>query len=287
MRKSISQWAFLPDQPLDTSLALAADAGFAGIEITLDADPDGSKAALGVLTLEAMEPQAERVLELTQKRGLEIASVATGLLWDSSLTAEDPAERARALDIARTLIRSAHLLGTDCVLVIPGVVDAPFAPQVPPVPYEVCYQRSQEAVRELLPYCEEQGVQLGLEPVWNMCLLSPLEWRDYLDGFSSPYAGVYFDVANVLNTGYPEQWIRLLGHRLARVHFKDFKRSVGTLDGFCDLLEGDVNWTAVMAALREVGYEGWVTAEMFPSNPAGAEHLIYSTSQAMDYIFAL
>ena len=100
----------------------------------------------------------------------------------------------------------------------------------------------------------------------------------------------YFDVGNALLTGYPEHWIATLGPRIRRVHFKDFRRNVATIDGFCDLLSGDVNWPAVMHALREIRYEGWIAAEMIPPVPFykhSPETLIHNTSRAMDAIFAL
>jgi L-ribulose-5-phosphate 3-epimerase len=74
----------------------------------------------------------------------------------------------------------------------------------------------------------------------------------------------YFDVGNVLAWGYPEQWIDILGERIARVHVKDFKTQVGNITGFVQLLEGDVNWPAVMAALHRIGYDGYLTAEVPP-----------------------
>ena len=85
-------------------------------------------------------------------------------------------------------------------------------------------------------------------------------------------------------TGYPEQWIKILGKRIKKVHFKEFRTAVGTLDGFVDLLAGDVNWAAVVSALDNVGYEGWVTAEMIPAYAQHSEQIIYNTSNSMDKI---
>jgi hexulose-6-phosphate isomerase len=67
------------------------------------------------------------------------------------------------------------------------------------------------------------------------------------------------------------------------VHFKDFKREVGTLAGFCDLLEGDVNYPAVMKGLRAAGYNGPCVAEFFGIDSAG----LRKVSEAMDRIFAV
>jgi hexulose-6-phosphate isomerase len=122
---------------------------------------------------------------------------------------------------------------------------------------------------------------MGIENVWNKFLLSPLEMRDFIDSFHTRAVGSYFDAGNVLLTGYPEHWIKILGRRIVRVHVKDFKKSVGTAEGFVDLLEGDVDFEAVKAALAEVDYDGYVTAEMLPYQPGRPE----KTAAAMKKIF--
>ena len=114
-------------------------------------------------------------------------------------------------------------------------------------------------------------------------MLSPLEMRDFIDKIDNKWIGAYFDVGNVVRDGYPEQWIRLLGKRIVKVHFKDYKRSVGTLDGFVELLAGDVNFDAVMEALHEIGYDGWITAEIFPYTTHSLV-LLQNTLNAMNHI---
>jgi L-ribulose-5-phosphate 3-epimerase len=76
--------------------------------------------------------------------------------------------------------------------------------------------------------------------------------------------GAYFDVANVLRYGYPDQWIELLGRRLKRVHFKDYRLDVDDIRGFTYLMQGDVPWSRVVAALRKIGYAGWAIVEVSP-----------------------
>jgi L-ribulose-5-phosphate 3-epimerase len=71
------------------------------------------------------------------------------------------------------------------------------------------------------------------------------------------------------------------------VHFKDFRRSVATLDGFVDLLEGSVNWPEVVKALREVGYDDYCIAEMIPYYAHAPETRLENTSRAMDKILAM
>ena len=91
-------------------------------------------------------------------------------------------------------------------------------------------------------------------------------------------------IGNTLANGYPEHWIRALGKRVKKVHFKDYRVAAGGLHGFVDLLAGDVNYPAVTDALAEIGYDGWVTAEMIPAYTHYPDALIYNTSNAMDWI---
>jgi hexulose-6-phosphate isomerase len=108
--------------------------------------------------------------------------------------------------------------------------------------------------------------------------------RGFIDKINSPYVGAYLDVGNIIYSGYPEHWIRILGKRIKKVHFKDFRRAVGTLEGFVDLLAGDVNYPEVMKAFNEVGYEDYAIAEMIPNYKHYTNQIIYNTSRSMDQI---
>ena len=132
---------------------------------------------------------------------------------------------------------------------------------------------------------EKYDIKIGIENVWNKFLLSPLEFRVFIDKIDSPYVGAYFDVGNVLLTGYPEHWIRILGSRIKKVHFKDYRREPGGFGSFVDLLSGDVNYPAVMDAFADVGYNGFCNAEMMPPYKHFPEQNIYNTSATMDRIF--
>ena len=182
------------------------------------------------------------------------------------------------------MLRITAWLGADALLTIPAAVDVFFNPDAPVVPYDTALERARAGIERVLPVAEEVGVALAIENVWNKLFLSPVELRDFIDSFDSTLVGSYFDVGNVVPFGYPEQWVRILDHRIKRVHLKDFKRAVGTADGFCDLLEGDVNWPAVMGALQEIGYDGPLTSEVMPGYANYPELRIENTSRAMDAI---
>ena len=221
---------------------------------------------------------------MAKKAGIELYSVATGLYWTYNYTSANPENREKAKAITRKQLEVASWLGCDTILVVPGAVQVAFEPGSEVVDYDVAYERALEALKELAPYAEELKVSIAVENVWNKFLLSPMEMRDFIDKVGSPYVGSYFDVGNVVYCGYPDQWIKILGSRIKKVHFKDYRYNVGSLDGFVDLLAGDVDYVAVMDALSKVGYDNWVSAEMLPPYRQYPETILYNTSNAMDKI---
>ena len=255
MMKSINGWAFAPDRPLAQVFAMAREAGFEGVEVTI--------AEGGELTPQTPLAQCQNIVAQATDAGVTLTGLASGFGWSAPMTCADETLREQGIELNRGALRVAKHLGIDAILVVPGGVGADFIPGFVGAPYDVAYQNALSALKELAPLAQQLDVTVAVENVWNKFLLSPLEMRDFLDAVGSSRVKSYFDVGNVVTTGYPEQWIRILGERIARVHFKDFQRDVATLDGFCDLLQGDADYAAVMRELRAIGYNGPVTAEFF------------------------
>lgn len=220
------------------------------------------------------------VLEARDATGLQIPGVVDSVHWKQTLSDPDPAVRAIGVKALEAALQDAKYYGATSVLLVPAVVNKQ-------VSYADAYQRSQAEIRKVLPLAEQLGVKIALENVWNNFLLSPLETARYVDEFESPQVAVHFDVGNVVLYGWPEQWIRILGKRIYKLDIKEYSRSIaqtqGTRAGFkVPLLEGDCDWPAVMAALREIGYSGWGAAEV----PGGDRDRLKDIAERMDRIFA-
>ena len=278
MKKGINRWAFPASMLLETCFTLARSAGFDGIELCLEEE--------GEFSLLTTADQLAGIARVVESLGLEISSVATGLYWKYSPTASDPKVRARALEIARCQLQFASILGADTILYVPGAVNVQWDPESEVIEYETVYRRAQESLKELTDLSERSKVNIGIENVWNKFLLSPLEMRQFIDEARHPMVGSYFDVGNVLISGYPEHWIKILGNRIKKVHVKDFKTEIGNINGFTNLLQGNVNWPAVVTSLADVGYDGYLTAEIMPPYRFHAERMIHDISGALDRILA-
>lgn len=276
MKKGINIWSFRADRTIQECARIAKQAGFEGLELSLN--------ETGELGLDATDKEVLAIKSMLENEGLEIAGLATGLYWDYAMTSEDESKRQKAIDICKKQLELAAAFGVDAILVIPGAVGVDFIPGSEVVSYDKAYDRASEAIAKLVPHAEAAGVSIAIENVWNKFLLSPLELRGFIDTHNTPYVGSYFDVGNVVHSGYPEQWIRILGHRIKKVHFKDYRRQAGGLHGFVDLLAGDVDYPAVVEALSEIGYSGYVTAEMIPPYTHHTDQIIFNTSKSMDAI---
>jgi hexulose-6-phosphate isomerase len=240
--------SMLPKMPSYAErFALARDAGFDAIELQTAAD----------------DAVSHEILEASKKTGLRIHSVMNSDHWRLPLSSADPAVVDGGVAGMETSLRNAASWGADTVLLVPAVVDAATS-------YSDAWRRSQRVIRErLLPLAAELKVIIAVEEVWNRFLLSPLEFARYVDELDSPWLKAYFDVGNVVFYGYPQDWIRALGPRIAKVHLKDFQldRENGRF-AFKNLGEGDVDWPAVRSAFDEVGYRGVFTTELSSGDAA-------------------
>src|SRR5512138_1188348 len=201
----------------------------------------------------------EEVLRARDETGLVIPSVCGVKHWNQPLSDADPKVRAEGLEALLQTLRDAKRYGASSVLLVPGIVTKQ-------VSYADAWERSRAEIRKALPLATELQVKIAIENVGNQFLLSPLEAARYVDEFASPYVGWHFDVGNNFsNGGWPEQWIRILGKRIHKLHIKEFVRrsrnEPAPRPGPVRLLEGDNDWPAVMKAVDDVGYTGWAITE--------------------------
>lgn len=206
------------------------------------------------------EAEAEQVKKASEEAGLPVHSVMNSDHWKYPLSSPDPEVVSKSLHGMETSLRNARLWGADTVLLVPAVVN-------PQVGYEQAWKRSQEHIRKLLPLAEKLKVVIGIENVWNKFLLSPLEMARYVDEFCSPWVRAYFDVGNVALFGYPQDWIRTLGRRIAKIHLKDFQfkpdpQTRKRTADFVNLREGELDWKEIHRALGEIPYQGVATVEL-------------------------
>lgn len=264
-----------PDQmPEAEKFRQAKNAGFEAIELRFGGEISPSLSA----------DEVKRIGDAAHAAGIQIASMWVSEPFQTNpLNSPDPAVRERGIQGLKKAIEFATYLHSGALLLYPCRLGN--GPKFL-YGYEDTWNRVSAELRKAVPWAQEAKVILTPENVWNKFLLSPLEMRSFVDQFHSPWLQTHFDIGNVMQYGYPQDWILTLGARIKRIHVKDYKLSNRTEQGhFCDLLEGDVNFKDVMAALVKTGYHGFLSPEIGhdPNNP----NKLREVSAALDKILAM
>jgi hexulose-6-phosphate isomerase len=280
MIKSISYWSMKDGlantHPVDDALRQAKAAGFQGMEVSIGPE--------GALSTQSTQEECEKIRADAAKLGVVVETAGVGISWGVNPISNDAATRKKSIDLHATALQRCAWLGVKSMLMVPGVVKSPISPDL--VRYDHALERLREGVKKLLETAEKTGVELCLENVWNGLFYSPVEFAGFVDSIKSDKLGIYFDVGNLL--GYhqhPPHWIELLGKRIKRVHVKDYTENFNWTGGysFCALGAGQVPWPETMAALRAIGYDKTLVAELLPWDPAN----LTRTSAAMDVILKM
>ncbi|MGH9664496.1 MAG: sugar phosphate isomerase/epimerase family protein, partial [Bryobacteraceae bacterium] len=252
----------------------ARNAGFDAVELRLGARE---------LPLDCTLDAARRLAGAADRTHIEIASLWALTPSSPSLASPNNPVRKDAEARVRKAIQLAPLLRCEAILVTPAVLGHG---KLMETTTDEAWARATAVFPEFLKQAARNQVLLTPENVWSRFLVSPRDMRAFLDQFQSEWIAAHFDVGNVLQYGYPEDWIASLGARIRRLHFKDYRLSTRAAQGgFVPLLEGDVQWKSVMAALTKARYSGYVSAETaFDASDPGA---LQKVSRAMDTILEM
>lgn len=212
--------------------------GFDGVELDVGADY-----AENMLWSAGGRKEIARLLSAAK---LQLASVCLGAFWTYSFANPDESVRKRAEGFTTDAIDWCAELGAKVILVpvTPGKPDeGEEAPQ-----YWI------EQLKKVAPAAEKAKVALSIENVGRGCGKTADALIEIADGVGSPYVKVYYDFGNGLSLGGdPVAEIAKLGKRIAQVHAKD--------PGGRYLGEGRIDMPAVSAALKKIGYDGWLVLE--------------------------
>ena len=264
MKIGITQICFPKDEPLKDILEFSKDAGYEVVETRLTDDGD--------IRMDSSDADLKAVRQMADDLGLELTSMVPGVSNQGSFTSPEADQRELKLEVISRMLEVCETMGIpDCLVTFGAVTEQ--------IPYDVAYENALASCRRLAQTAEKCKVHACIEYVWGKFLVSPLEMRTFLDQVASPYINFYMDPGNMMIHGFAEQWIRILGPRVQKLHFKDFVRSTYK---FVQLTEGDANWPLIMQALREIGYDDCAISEV-----GGDEAMMRETAEIMKKILEM
>ena len=247
------------DWPLSKALTLARESGYTGWEVAPFMITDD----LSQFGTEQRNAYRDTVLS----HGLEII----GLHWllakteGFHLTTLDPSIRARTTDYFGQLARLCRDLGGDVM-----VLGSPLQRNYPDSQTaEQAMEAAAECLRGVVPMLGECGVRIAIEPLGRgegNFLNTAVEGRELMDRIGSDQVGLHLDVKAMSDEPTPvPQIIRENADAMLHFHANDPNlRGPGM---------GDVDFRPIFEAIKDVGYDGWVSVEVFDYS-LGAETLL-------------
>ncbi len=239
-----AQWV-LPGEPvllqgpLEYQFKAAAELGYDALEMHLRKPEDAS---------------VQEILSLTDKYGVRVSGVATGLAKRADgfcLIDPDPAQRRGAVDRLLSFVDWAGALNAYIII---GSMRGNL-PKDETRPQAEAWIR--EGLSEVLKAAEEKKVNINLEVInryENNYLNTAAETKAFVESFGSPSLKVHLDLFH-MNIEEADMCgaIRTAGSDLGLIHFADNNRHA------CG--EGCLDFAAVLNTLREIGYKGYISVE--------------------------
>ncbi|MCQ9183176.1 sugar phosphate isomerase/epimerase [Streptomyces sp. IBSBF 2953] len=213
------------------------------------------------------EPVQTYGVEATAKLVRDAGLTVTTLCRGGFLTAIDPDERAAALADNRRAVDEAAALGTEVLVLVSGGLPAGSKD------LHGARERIADALAELGPYAEGQGVKLAIEPLHPMyasdrCVVSTLgQALDLAERFPAHQVGVTVDTYHVWwDDRAPAQIARAgAGGRIHTFQLADWTTPLpeGVLNGRGQIGDGAIDMREWQGYVEAAGYAGAIEVELF------------------------
>lgn len=256
---------------LERAVALIAECGYEGVE-------------LAPFTLAERADLVSAGQRREVRRLIEQAGLATvGLHWLLAktegfyLTSPDEHTRCRTAEYFAQLARLCADLGGK-VMVLGSPKQRDLLPGVSP---QQATDYAAEVIGRALPVLEQTRVTLALEPLGpkeTTFMVTTAEAAALVERIGAPWVRLHLDVKAMATEPVPiPELIRQYAPMLAHFHANDTNLQG---PGF-----GQVDFVPIFRALKEVGYAGWVSVEVFDYSP-GVERLARQSIQYMKQCLA-
>jgi sugar phosphate isomerase/epimerase len=258
MRLAFSTNAYLKFSFPEAVRRLAA-VGYSGIEIMADV-PHAWPACL-------LEEQKEAIRQALAGHRLAISNVNAFMMnaisdprqryWHPSWIEPDRHYRQVRIDHTRRCLTLARELGAPCITTEPG------GPVEPGGSWTAALRLFVEGLKPVAEHAEKEGVLLLIEPEPGLLVETADQFLELMQHLESPALGLNFDIGHFYCVGYePAPTVRRLASYIRHFHLEDIAAT--RVHHHLVPGEGAIDFAATFQAIQEIGYDGWVTIELYP-----------------------
>jgi sugar phosphate isomerase/epimerase len=253
--------------PIEETIARVAALGYRGIELLADV-PHAWPAGL-------LDCQKDAIRKSLDKHQLTISNINAFMMnaiadprqpyWHPSWIDPDPHYRA----LRREHTKRALQLAVD--LEAPHITTEPGGPlfdgQTRQSATDIFYDEFMPCVE----LAESLDVPLLIEPEPGLLIERFEQYLDFADRVDSPLVGLNFDIGHAYCVGEdPQDWITRMSGDTVHYHLEDIAAT--RVHEHLVPGRGAIDFAATMAEIRNAGYDGWLTVELYPylDDPDGA-----------------
>jgi sugar phosphate isomerase/epimerase len=175
--------------------------------------------------------------------------------WHPSWIEPDTHYRQVRIDHTKRALSLAKELGAKCITTEPG---GPIEGRS----WSECLKLFVEMLKPVVEHAEKEQVLLLVEPEPDLLIETADQYLEFASKIQSPYLGLNFDIGHsyCVNDD-PADTVRRLAKLIRHVHLEDIAAT--RVHHHLIPGEGAIDFGATLSALKEVGYDGWVTVELY------------------------
>jgi sugar phosphate isomerase/epimerase len=266
MKLAFSTNAYLKFSFAEAVRRLAA-IGYQGVEIMADV-PHAWPACL-------LDEQKQGIRDALARHGLGISNINAFMMnavsdarqkyWHPSWIEPDPHYRQVRIDHTCRALTLARELGSPCITTEPG------GPVEPGSSWNNALKLFVEMLKPVAEHAEKEGVLLLIEPEPGLLVETADQFEELMKHIDSPAVGLNFDIGHSYCVGdEPAPTIRRLARFIRHFHLEDIAAT--RVHHHLIPGEGAIDFAGTLQAIRAIGYQGWVTIELYPyvDDPDGA-----------------
>ena len=257
MKLAFSSNAYLQFS-IEDSIRRIAEIGYAGLEILADV-PHAWPAGL-------LRERKDAIRESLKQSGLEISNINAFMMnavadprqpyWHPSWIEPDPHYRQIRIEHTKRALSLARDLGARCITTEPG------GPLAPGQSWSAAADLFVEGLKPVLEHAETEGVLLLIEPEPDLLIEKADQYLDVAGRLDPPALGVTFDVGHSFFVGEgPAEVITKLKEHIRHFLLEDI--AANRVHQHLIPGRGAIDFEATLGAIRDIGYDGWLTVEAF------------------------
>jgi sugar phosphate isomerase/epimerase len=258
MRLAFSTNAYLR-YSLDEAVRRVAGLGYQGIEIMADVPHAWPAGLLGEYKQGIRRVLADNGLSISNVNAFMMNAIADPRhsYWHPSWLESERHYRQIRVEHTRRSLTLARELGALSITTEPG------GPLAPGMSRGSAMKLFAEVLKPVAEHAEKEGVLLLVEPEPGLLIENSDQFLEFMQLVDSPAIGLNFDVGHFFCVGEdPPVAIRRLAPYIRHFHLED----IATTRVHHHLVpgEGVIDFRSTFRAIKDIGYAGWITIELYP-----------------------